>query len=220
MTDFDYDVRQRKQLAQQARYRKNGSKSRKCTLRQDHLTNAQLKKMNGEVITFNMNMPIYSWKDFKALSRASATEYITGLDSKYDPSMNDLAKMFGVTYNTVRNYLREIECPLPKGIMPPDKKDGWERFLKSAVTDPEPKSVKEEQPKPEPVKEEQPRPEVGTEKAPVAKSAMHMREFALEFDGDIDLQGVINSLNFVFGGERQRGLLRISFAASERRCEM
>lgn len=38
MTDFDYDVKQRRELARAAKYRKRGSKSKKCTLPSDYLT--------------------------------------------------------------------------------------------------------------------------------------------------------------------------------------
>ena len=207
MTEFDRDVQQRKQLAQQSRYRKNGSRSKKCTLPQDTMTNAQLKKKNGEVISFNMNMPIYSWKDFKALSKSTATEYITGLDAEFDPSMNDLAKMFGVTYNTVRDHLKEIGCPLPKGTMHPSKKESWEKFLGPIETKPAPK------------KKEKPKEKTKEEPAPVDKSAMRLREFALEFDGEIDLKDIINSLKLMIGEEQRAGVLKIQFSASDEQEE-
>lgn len=38
MNDFEFDCLQKKRLAQQAKYRKRGSKSKKCPMSTDHMT--------------------------------------------------------------------------------------------------------------------------------------------------------------------------------------
>lgn len=70
MSDFEYDCWQRKRLAQQAKYRKCGSKSKKCSMSTDHMTQKQWKERNGKVVTVNLNQPI-TWDEFKALTSLS-----------------------------------------------------------------------------------------------------------------------------------------------------
>lgn len=55
MNDFDYDCLQKKRLARQARYRKCGSKSRKCPLPTDNMTQEEWKERCGEVLTIKLN---------------------------------------------------------------------------------------------------------------------------------------------------------------------
>lgn len=201
MTEFDYDVLQRKRLARQAKYKKNGSKSRKCTLRQDHMTNAQLKKMNGEVIKFNMNKPIRSWSEFRGLSRESAREYISNLVGRYSVSIGDLARMFGVSYNTVKKYLQSIDAAASAGRMPAELIPVWNGFL--AEPD-EPKvevAPVEDEPKEEPVEERQAVP-------------MAMRAFSLVFSGDLDIQGITNSLRYTLG-DKPTGTVQIIYRADK-----
>ena len=68
MDDFTYDCWQKKQLAQQARHRKRGSKSRKCSLPSDSLTKKQWKERNGKTLSINLNQPT-SWEIFKEVSK-------------------------------------------------------------------------------------------------------------------------------------------------------
>ena len=73
MSDFEYDCWQRKRIAQQAKYRKCGSKSKKCSMSTDHMTQKQWKERNGKVVTVNLNQPI-TWDDFKALTASMQEE--------------------------------------------------------------------------------------------------------------------------------------------------
>ena len=52
MNDFDFDVLQKKRIARGAYHRKNGSKSKRCTLPSDYLTAAEKRKLNGEVMDY------------------------------------------------------------------------------------------------------------------------------------------------------------------------
>ena len=93
MTDFEYDILQKKRLAHMAQYRKRGSKSRKCSLSTDHMTEKQWKERNGKVYTCNLNAPM-SWEDFRALSGTTQKAYIQhlinglGVSFKVGSSMN------------------------------------------------------------------------------------------------------------------------------------
>lgn len=105
MTEFDYEVFQRKSLARAARYVKNGSKSKKCTLPSDALTAAQRNKMNGVVKRYmeNLNQPI-SWKVFKTLSIESQREYIANINNNFNVRATDIATMFNISANTFLHY--------------------------------------------------------------------------------------------------------------------
>lgn len=63
LTELEYDCLERKRLARQARYRKRGSKSKKCPMSTDYMTQKEWKERNGEVITMNLNRPV-SWSVF------------------------------------------------------------------------------------------------------------------------------------------------------------
>ena len=58
MNDFDFENMQKKRIAQGARHRVCGSKSRKCSLPSDLLTAAQKRKLNGPVERYDMGKPI------------------------------------------------------------------------------------------------------------------------------------------------------------------
>lgn len=60
---FNDDVREKKKLANQARYRKRGSKSKKCNLSSDRLTHKQWLERCGKTVTYNFRKPIL-WQDF------------------------------------------------------------------------------------------------------------------------------------------------------------
>ena len=72
MTDaayvFNQEVRERSRIKQGAHHKKNGSKSKKCTLPSDYMTTRQKNKMNGATMTLKMNEPCHNWKEFKRLS--------------------------------------------------------------------------------------------------------------------------------------------------------
>lgn len=87
MDDFTYDCWQKKQLAQQARHRKRGSKSRKCSLPSDSLTKKQWKERNGKTLSINLNRPT-SWEIFKEVSKPTQEEYLNHLLAVYGGKRN------------------------------------------------------------------------------------------------------------------------------------
>ena len=100
MTEFDYEVVQRKRLARQAKYRKCGSKSKKCSLSTDRMTRKQWEERCGEVMTYQLRRPI-TWKEFREMPIHIQKMYIEGMISTYHTTANDLAKMFGVSAATI-----------------------------------------------------------------------------------------------------------------------
>lgn len=119
MTDerfvFTQDVRERSKMKTGAFHKKNGSKSKKCTLPSDYLTARQKKKLNGECETLKLNEPFRDWKQFKKYAVSMKTAYLDNLVHNYGAKQKDVADMFGVTVNTVYIHCKEIGFSFPKG---------------------------------------------------------------------------------------------------------
>lgn len=107
MHDFDFDVMQKKQIARSARHRVCGSKSKKCGLPSDHITEAQWKKRNGSVVTMNLNVPM-NWQEFKKLPNDLQKEYVMNVIKKFSCKINNFADLFGVHRMTVKKKMVEL----------------------------------------------------------------------------------------------------------------
>lgn len=105
--EFNADVRSRKSLASSARRRVCGSKSKYCGLPSDHMTQAEWKKKNGEVIVMNLNIP-QTWGQFKSMPVDLQQEYINKCIKRFECSMADFARIFGVSAVTVRTYFKTL----------------------------------------------------------------------------------------------------------------
>lgn len=116
MSDFEYDCWQRKRLAQQAKYRKCGSKSKKCSMSTDHMTQKQWKERNGKVVTVNLNQPI-TWDEFKALTTSMQEEYLRHMMENYGANATSFAAMFGVQPLTIRRHIQmnKLNIKFPVG---------------------------------------------------------------------------------------------------------
>lgn len=217
MTDFAYDCLQKKRLAQQAKYRKNGSKSKKCTLPSDRLTNRQWKERCGPVMSYNMGAPVV-WESFKNFPLDIQKEYITNLQSKYGATATDLGKMFGVKALTVRKHSDKYDLGLtfPRGhSMNPTERAEWRKFLGEeeeivetvAATADEvvAQTVVE-------VHEEDDAPATETAQvleaesappaaAPVESNATTMTQVCLKFSGAINIDMIANSLRQILGNQ-------------------
>lgn len=110
-TDEQYvmieDIKTRKDIARSAKYTKNGSKSKKCSLPSDYLTKKEKEQMNGELITVNLNKPI-TYDEFKSLSSLLKKEYLEHLLKKYDATMKNIGDMFGVTGRMIQKWCSNL----------------------------------------------------------------------------------------------------------------
>lgn len=188
MNDFDYDVMQRKQLARSAYHRKRGSKSRKCPLSTDYMTQKQWKERNGDVVTVNLNRPM-AWKDFKALTRDLQTEYIRHLQETYKANATKIADMFCVTPQTLKRELdaKGVETRFHAGkSMTRFQLENWRHFVNA---DDESDAIQEEQ------NEEQ----IGGKLDEEPTTSMNMRSFTLLFGGAIDADKIADSIRNILG---------------------
>lgn len=105
--DFSYDCMIKKRVASGAKHMKKGSKSKKCSLPSDALTEAQLRKRNGEVTNMNMGTPT-SLKDFKKWPVDIQKEYLMKYINEFGCTIADLTQIFGCSYSAFRKHLSEI----------------------------------------------------------------------------------------------------------------
>lgn len=133
MHDFDFDVIEKNRVAASARKRKNGSKSRKCSLPHDNMTEAQWKKMNGDVKSWNLDEPM-SYEHFKEMAPGMKKEYIQRLHSRFNAGVNTVGvDLFGLSKTTLAVHLLKthgIRMGFSKGTkMTADERAAWERWL-------------------------------------------------------------------------------------------
>jgi hypothetical protein len=148
---FTQTSRERKQLARNAKYKKNGSKSRRCTLPSDNLTPAQLKRRNGTMFTYNLDQP-HTLGELRLWPTDLRHDYMEGLLSKYNPSNEMLGKMLGISTGNVSNVLRpEFGIVRKRGgrraAWTDEKAKAWNDFM-GYTTEPEPVAEPESTPEP------------------------------------------------------------------------
>ena len=111
MTDETYTFvehqRSTKAMANGARHRVCGSKSKKCTMPSDYMTVAQRRRMNGAMKTYEMNKP-HTLKELRDWPEAIAAEYLLKLRSEYNPSNTDMGRMLGIRAESVSRYYKDL----------------------------------------------------------------------------------------------------------------
>lgn len=189
MTDFEYDCLQKKRLARQALHKKNGSKSRRCPLSTDHMTEKQWKERNGKVVSVSFDKPT-SWDDFRELSKEAQEEYLRGLSTTYGANATNLAEMFSVSVSTIRRHIQSAGLDIKFHVgrsMNGEQRAAWEAFLGGKAPQPVSQAVRGPQP-------EKP-PEICVD------TSMRMDNFSLSFSGDINVDMIANSLKHILGGK-------------------
>lgn len=221
MNEFQYDVMQKKRIARGAYAKKNGSKSKKCTLPSDYLTPAQIKKLSKDVVSVNIKKPI-EYNKFKLMSPNIQREYLNNLREQYGAGMVHISEMMGCTQVTLRACLKKsgiTDIPFGRGKrMTAAQKELWDAFCRGEVTvktEPEPVAeqadVTEPQPEQEPVVEAA-KPEETVKTSP----KMFLSKVNLEYNGMINLASILADLKFVIG-DRDCASLSISAEVAQER---
>lgn len=193
MNDFEFDIMQKKNIAHSARKQKIGTRSKKCSLPSDRLTNKQWKERNGEVMSYNLSKPI-EWGEFKALPNEIQEEYLVGLQKKYSVTATDIAKMFGVKPLTVTRHVaaKELNVSFHRGrSMSVEQRTEFAKFLSRDA-------AREDESVTEAANEI-----TSDESATVEGSdvSMKMNGVSLTFSGKIDIDAIANSLRHILGTE-------------------
>lgn len=152
MSDFEYDVMQKKRVARGAVHRKRGAKSKKCVLPHENLTKKELRALNGEVKTYNIHERM-SWKQFKMLPDDLPAKHIHWLVDTFGVNRETIAAALGVSRATFYRYVAEngIQLEYKRFTVTPE----WTAFLNGETFAPtgetEEVLVEEDMPVAEPV---------------------------------------------------------------------
>ena len=207
MSDFAYDCLQRKRLAQQAKHRKCGSKSKKCSLSTDHMTQRQWKQRNGEIVMINLNQPM-DWGAFKGLPKHLQEEYLANLQERFHINCSSLSEMFNVHKQTIRNYCKStgLGIDFPSGHrMNAEQLLTWQRFLNRESAEEQETASRSQEPDDEDTTEADKacvESESDTSfKGKQGVSQTTMTSFTLCFQGKLDVNMISNSLLRIIGNE-------------------
>lgn len=215
MTDFEYDCYRKKNIAHSAMKRKCGSKSKKCSLSTDHMTNKEWKERCGQVMSYNIGKPML-WAEFCKLPKDLQEEYMKGLIDKFSANAKTFAEMFGVSAPTVARYIKKNNLGIEflKGRYPRGEKgDAFKRFMngdaavevgevvletsaETSITDPAEPVVANE------FEEElvATEPAAKMNNAEVAIPKTHLDSFIMNFSGEVNVDMVANSLRYILSG--------------------
>lgn len=197
MTDFDYEVLQKKRISYGARNRVCGSKSRKCSLPSDTLTKKQWKERNSQVVTCNFSKPM-NWVDFCKLPIHIQKEYLLYLIERYNVSARDISKMMGISPSYFSRHCTKNDFGIKflSKKVPEENSKMFQAFCNGeAPTDepePEPEQILAKE---ESQSESEPDPKANpVELTQIRQASMQMKEFFITFDGPFDASMVYNSL--------------------------
>lgn len=197
MNDFDYDVMLKKRLAGQARYRKCGSKSKKCPMSTDYMTPKQWREKCGEVMTYKLRRPM-SWNEFKSMPTHIQKEYLVDLIENYSATASDIGRMLGVTSHTVSKFCSSDDIQIgftPGKRMPKERRIEFEKLFADNTYEQSNETHDNTDDAEEAQYVEVPRTPTIDESKP--SSEMQMKEFVLSFEGKFNREMVLNSLSYM-----------------------
>ena len=131
MTDFDFDCKEKKRIAQGAFHKKNGSKSKGCSLPHDGMS---AKKLNGPVKTVNLDRPM-KWKEFCGMPEDMQRMYLERCMELYGVSLRMLCDMFGMSRTPVYNRMAALGVARHEKRFRPSaaQRVMWETFCNGVV---------------------------------------------------------------------------------------
>lgn len=146
---YNQEQAERKRLKNNARYKKNGSKSKYCRLPSDGMTATEWKRRNGEVQTISKDMKL-SWDEFKKYPIHMQKEYISMMRENYGARNKDLAEMFGIEQTSLSHYFQR-NIPEAKNGRGTKKIDArWMAFMEENTEAKEEPETKDKNNAPEP----------------------------------------------------------------------
>ena len=193
MTDaaycFSQDERERKSLAQQSRHKKNGSRTHYVRLPQTYMTEREIRKMHGEIVTVSFGKR-YTKEEFLKFDNDMRRLYIQNLIDKYNARRKDIANMLGLSYGGFVHMCHELFPTNPfknegKGAKPTRE---WLDFASGKLD--EPKPVEDFAPPAEVIIEKKPEPtlEPPKKKAPaIDASNLKLKSYSVRYTGNIVL---------------------------------
>lgn len=112
--EYRQDVRDKSITARSARkMRTHNGKGGSVKFPSDYLTKKELKAMNGELKTFNINKPM-AWADFKEMPDDLKKAYIRMIRHRFDAPDGYIAEMMGCSQRILSIHLADLGCSGPK----------------------------------------------------------------------------------------------------------
>lgn len=195
MTEFDYDCYRKKNVAHSAARRKGGSKSKKCSLPSDHMTQKQWNERCGQVMSYNIGRPM-AWAEFSQLPKDLKEEYMNNLIEKYNANARTIAEVFGVSVATVFRVVKTdgLNVTFLKGKHPTGEKyEAFRKFmdgesgLDEEVSVDNIEATEEHSEAVDPVGESQ---------------KTKLDSFTMNFSGEINVDMLANSLRYILSGSK------------------
>lgn len=223
MNDFDYENLQKKRLAKNAKYKKGGSRSKKCTLPGDSLSAAEKARLSQTLVSVNLKAPL-KLAEFKKLPPELKREYIEYLRDEYKATSSMISHEL---FNRSTAYLScytATEAPELKGVfssarrprLTKSERRRWLEFVGHPDLD-DLKSIKpyKEDPEPEPEIEPvsatryyqsyRPRTEELTEPEPVQKKGgqpvkkAYLTKVAATYEGPLTAEDLVAVMSDLLG---------------------
>lgn len=156
MTDERYtyvsDIRDKKITAHGAFAKRSGSKSRRCSLPSDNLTEAEKKRRNSPVSTVKLNKPT-TYAEIRKLTPSLQYLYLDHLITHYGARRRDLQDMLGCSDGTMNKLLNSLPGKLIFEGRPKHPSKEWKAFLAGQAPEPIPDQPVPPAPEPEPQEE-------------------------------------------------------------------
>lgn len=195
MTEFEYDCYRKKNVAHSAARRKGGSKSKKCSLPSDHMTQKQWNERCGQVMSYNIGRPM-AWAEFSQLPKDLKEEYMNNLIEKYNANARTIAEVFGVSVATVFRVVKTdgLNVTFLKGKHPTGEKyEAFRKFMDGESGMDEEVVVNNIEVAEEPSETANPVVEVQKTK---------LDSFTMNFSGEINVDMLANSLRYILSGSK------------------
>ena len=195
MTEFDYDCYRKKNVAHSATRRKGGSKSKKCSLPSDRMTQKQWNERCGQVMSYSIGKPM-TWAEFSKLPKDLKEEYMNNLIEKYNANARTMAEVFGVSVATVFRVVKNdnLNVTFLKGKHPAGEKyEAFRRFMDGDSGVEEDIVINDAEVFAEVTEETN---SIGD----VQKTRLD--SFTMNFSGEINVDMVSNSLRYILSGAK------------------
>lgn len=102
---FKEETRYQKSVARGDRCRKKGG-GRKCTLGVDNMTNSEIEKRNGPVITYDGRVGTFS--DFVRMDKTEQVSFLDRMQYLYEVNPHSLSQIWGIQYSKFTSYLSSV----------------------------------------------------------------------------------------------------------------
>ena len=195
MTEFDYDCYRKKNVAHSAARRKGGSKSKKCSLPSDRMTQKQWNERCGQVMSYSIGKPM-TWAEFSKLPKDLKEEYMNNLIEKYNANARTMAEVFGVSVATVFRVVKNdnLNVTFLKGKHPAGEKyEAFRRFMDGDSGEEEDIVINDAESFKEVTEETNSTGDV---------QKTRLDSFTMNFSGEINVDMVSNSLRYILSGAK------------------